>query len=118
MPRTKKNVKTIQIKDSEIVISGIMKNGKASQGRKELITYIKTGTPLTKTQAIKAMCNACMGYYADGVGDCGSIICPLYPFMPYSGVATKVKTGRKLTEEQKAAMQTGRKNAKQRQDSQ
>ena len=33
--------------------------------------------------AIYAKCYDCMGFYEDGIMDCGCSDCPLYPWMPY-----------------------------------
>lgn len=53
-----------------------------AQGGKELERYLAGGR-LTPTQAIKAMCFDCMGYYDDGKEDCSIPECPLYPYFPY-----------------------------------
>ncbi len=53
-----------------------------SSGREILKSYLSGGT-ITASQAIKAQCCECMGYYTDGRQDCESYLCPLYPYMPY-----------------------------------
>lgn len=59
--------------------------GKALQGKNELIKHYR-GKRLTLSQAIKAYCYDCSGYYDGGAGDCGVPTCPLYPYAPYSNV--------------------------------
>lgn len=61
--------------------------GKAFQGKQELIRHYQ-GKRLTMSEAIKANCYECMGYYDAGAEDCGCPQCPLYPFAPYSDVKT------------------------------
>lgn len=60
----------------------------ASGGKSQLIKHLK-GEPLTRTQAMKAYCCFCMGYYADGKTDCQTPHCPMYPYMPYRRNKTK-----------------------------
>ena len=79
--------------------------GKKGKGRQELLSYLRTKKPLTRTQAINAYCYMCMGYCADGAEDCGDEACPLYPFHPYSH---KKKLTRTITPEHKAALQSAR----------
>ena len=79
--------------------------GKKGKGKQELLTYLKTRKPQTRTQAINAHCYECMGYCADGAEDCGSEACALYPFHPYSH---KKKYTRTITPEHNAALQSGR----------
>jgi hypothetical protein len=57
--------------------------GKAFQGRNELIRHYE-GKRLTLSEAIKAHCYECTGYYDGGAEDCGNRSCPLYPYAPYS----------------------------------
>ena len=63
-------------------IREIENDGLAAQGRSESIDNLK-GKRLYASKAIRAYCYDCMSYYADGKGDCGDPLCPLYPFMPY-----------------------------------
>jgi hypothetical protein len=55
---------------------------KASAGSKLLKRYY-SGDILTPRQQCKAFCCECMGFYADGMHDCETPRCPLYPTMPY-----------------------------------
>jgi hypothetical protein len=64
------------------MIESIKKHGKKAEGRSELLKHIK-GVKLIRSEAIKAKCYDCMGYYADGVEDCKDNRCPLYKFHPY-----------------------------------
>jgi hypothetical protein len=43
----------------------------------------QAGKKLSISQAVKANCAACMGFYADGRRDCDMMDCPLHPWMPY-----------------------------------
>jgi hypothetical protein len=54
----------------------------ASAGKKLLKTYYSGGR-ITPRQAITAMCCRCLGHYRDGREDCETLLCPLYPYMPY-----------------------------------
>lgn len=77
-------------------IKDINRHGKGARGRSELLKFLN-GNRITPSQAIKAKCYECMGYYADGKIDCGIETCPLYPFMSYkSGGSQKT---RKISEE-------------------
>lgn len=82
-------------------IDKIAEIGKECSGRRELVSYLE-GKPITRVQAIKALCYECMGYYSDGREDCGCTECPLYPFTPYSKDRRQAKA-RTLTEEQREA---------------
>ncbi len=84
---------------------------KAGQGKKEFISMLR-GNKLTLRQGVKAFCYTCMGYYADGTGDCGDPLCPLHSFMPYAAKKTKKEPNapkRVITKEQLEKMQAGRK---------
>lgn len=61
----------------------IRKQGKAAQGREELLRHLR-GKTITLKQAILAKCYDCLGYYADGKQGCKMPDCPLYPYMPYN----------------------------------
>jgi|WetSurMetagenome_2_1015567.scaffolds.fasta_scaffold1069867_1 hypothetical protein len=61
------------------------KRSKGFVGKDFLITHLEGGK-LTVGEALKAKCFDCMGYFADGRGDCKDILCPLYPWMPYKGM--------------------------------
>lgn len=52
------------------------------KGKKEYLSH-KKGSKLTRKQAILAKCYACMGFYSDGIADCGLPDCSLYIFHPY-----------------------------------
>lgn len=62
--------------------------GIKAKGRKELFKHLNHETNTMK-QAIAGKCYDCMGYYADGTGDCQNKQCSLYPFMPYNPNRTK-----------------------------
>jgi len=57
--------------------------GPAAKGQ-ALLKKSLQGDRLSASQAIKAKCYDCMGYFEDGKGDCGDPLCPLYPWMPYA----------------------------------
>lgn len=52
------------------------------KGKHELRKY-EAGKKLNPTEAIRAKCYDCMVGYADGMVDCMTPECSLYPFMPY-----------------------------------
>lgn len=60
----------------------ILRGGKNSRGYNMLKRYAD-GFRLTARQAIVAKCCDCMGHYVDGLHDCDTGTCPLYPYMPY-----------------------------------
>jgi hypothetical protein len=60
--------------------------GLSAKGQALLIKSIKEDR-LSASQAIKAKCYDCMGYFEDGKGDCGDPHCPLYPWMAYGKIA-------------------------------
>ena len=64
-------------------LSDIEKAGLKARGKTELIKHLE-GVSLTLAQAAKGKCYDCLGYYADGVDDCKTPDCSLYPFMPYN----------------------------------
>lgn len=51
--------------------------GKHRVGKTELLRFLN-GEHITYKERIKAKCYECMGYYEDGLIDCGCIDCPLY----------------------------------------
>jgi hypothetical protein len=55
------------------------------RGKKELVTHL-SGGKISATQAIRAKCYECCGYYVDGAQDCGMPDCPLYPFNKFGEV--------------------------------
>lgn len=73
----------------------------------------------TRAAAMKMKCHDCCGEYFDGRDDCEVTRCPLYSWMPYRkkqpildwvkyspsrvGMIEKESSGRKFTDEQKAA---------------
>jgi hypothetical protein len=77
--------------------------GKALPGKNELIRHYQ-GKRLTPSQAIKAYCYDCSGYYDGGAGDCGVPTCPLYPYAPYSNVKAPKEL---LADKSKAKSRTG-----------
>ncbi len=87
----------------------VEEKGSAFQGKSELLKHLNR-EEITKSQAIKAKCYDCMGYYGDGKQDCKVERCPLYPWVPYKEGG--VRKSRILSEEQKEAMGTRLKNAR------
>ena len=71
-------------------IKQIEQNGVLAQGRNQLIKHLRGGR-LTVTNALKAHCYECLGYYADGKRECACSHCALYPFMPYNPNRRKAK---------------------------
>lgn len=65
-------------------------NGKRAKGKAEFIRYLEGGK-LTLKQAALAKCYDCMGYYIDGLQDCGVRSCSLYPLMPYNPNRKKIR---------------------------
>jgi len=76
------NSQTKNLALREARIREVLKYGIAATGQ---ALYIKSleQKRLSASQAIRAKCYDCMGYFEDGKGDCGDPICPLYPWMPY-----------------------------------
>ena len=60
----------------------VRKYGISAKGQAFLIKHYQ-GQKLSASQAIKAYCYSCMGFYADGKNDCEDPLCPLYPWYPY-----------------------------------
>jgi len=85
-------------------IKDINTHGKTgTRGYSEFISFLSE-KKISPLQAIKAECYDCMGYYADGVGDCDNPMCPLYPYMPFS---PKVKDPVKVEAGKRRAALTG-----------
>ena len=59
-----------------------VRNGRECKGQQYLLDYLK-GKKLTYKQAVLANCYGCLAFDADGRMSCESIICPLFPFMPW-----------------------------------
>lgn len=74
------------------MIRGIREWGKQKKGMANLIHYLE-GRQLTQRQAIHAYCYHCCGY--GEVEDCSSVICPLYPYAPYSSGKRVIPAKRK-----------------------
>lgn len=55
-------------------------------GVSNLEKYQVRGQTLTATEAIRAKCAECTCKYDDGKYDCGVVLCPLHPWMPYIGL--------------------------------
>jgi len=72
------------MQDEQRQIKEIEVNGKLAKGRRHLLAKLK-GEKITRGEAITAKCYDCMGYYVDGIKDCGITTCPLYVYMPYKG---------------------------------
>jgi len=76
----------------------VEKVGNKARGRAEYIKYLNGGR-LSASQAVKAKCYDCMGWFADGPGCCTSPECALFPFQPYN--INRRKSGKSMTEENK-----------------
>lgn len=46
-------------------------------------TYKRAVEGRSRTMAIKAFCQECVGYERAVVRDCPSVACPLWPYRPY-----------------------------------
>ena len=92
------------------LIEQIEKTGKAFQGKQELIRYYK-GQRLTLSEAVKAHCYDCMGYFDNGAEDCEIPQCPLYPFAPYTPSSLRAPKKR-LSEEVRAKLRENLKKTK------
>lgn len=68
----------------------VKKYGRRTKGRKELLKHLENKR-ITRQQAIEAKCYECMGFYADGIIDCGISNCPLYPYNPNSKANKKIQ---------------------------
>jgi len=77
-------------------IAEIRQYGKKAKGRAEMIAFFQ-GKRLVASQAIKAFCYDCMGYYADEIEDCQCLTCPLHSFMPYAPKKVSTRTHRPLS---------------------
>lgn len=74
---------------AEKLIKDIEEFAPKSRGKTLMIKFLK-GERLSPSQAMKAQCFCCNGYYIDGLEDCEDHTCPIYPYMPY-----KNKKGKK-----------------------
>jgi len=72
----------------EDIIRKIETVAKGSAGKTLILKYLR-GKKLTRKEAMIAKCCDCMGYYADGLFDCGIEECPMYAYMPYRGRVSK-----------------------------
>jgi hypothetical protein len=86
--------------ERQILIREISKHGIAAKGQ-ALLKKSLQGDRLSASQAIKAKCYDCMGYFEDGKGDCGDPLCPLYPWMAYG---QKACANRALPEKKSEAL--------------
>jgi hypothetical protein len=77
-------------------IAEIKKYGKKAKGRAELIAFYQ-GKRQTASQAARAYCYDCCGYFADFIGDCENSSCPLHRFMPYAKKKVSTRTHRALS---------------------
>ena len=59
-----------------------MKDMPLAIGKKEYLKHI-SGGKITRTQAMKAKCYECMGYFVDGKMDCKIESCPMFFYRPY-----------------------------------
>lgn len=80
-------------------LKAVEEHGKSGRGKSEYIKFL-SGQRVSAGQAIKAKCYDCTGFYADGVEDCGSLACALYPFHPYNKNKQK---SRVMSDEQRKA---------------
>ena len=71
---TRDDVKAIKLRQ--------LKQAPNSQGRDFLVAH-HLGIELSRTEAVKAFCCECSGYYTDKRCDCEVISCVLYNWMPY-----------------------------------
>jgi hypothetical protein len=86
---------------NESIIANIEKYGKPLKAKTDLLNYLKGGK-LSLSQAVKAKCYDCNGYYADGRIDCKVSHCPIYPWMPFNK-SQKSKPKVPMSEERKKA---------------
>ena len=63
-------------------VTTMKRKGNAPIGRASYLRACK-GQKLAPTEAMRAKCYDCMGFYEDGIMDCGCSLCPLYSRMPY-----------------------------------
>lgn len=81
-----------------MALKSIIASYRGTQGQNDLLEYLskqpKTsglnaladyigGKEIGLSKAVRAKCCECMGYYVDGMIDCGVHTCSLYPWMPY-----------------------------------
>jgi hypothetical protein len=81
-------------------IDAVKRAGKF-RGKKEMLACLQ-GRPLSRAQAMAAMCFDCMGYFDNGAEDCEVQDCPLYGYMPYK-VKKRPKSTKPRTEAQQRA---------------
>jgi hypothetical protein len=111
IPETIAIKNTKPVKDKTPLAEQIEKYGKKGRGKNELIKYVTTHKPLSRTAAISAHCYDCMGWCADGQIDCECKDCSLYPYAPYTSVKRDApeRKPRIMTAEHKAKLIAGRK---------
>ena len=63
-----------------------------AQGKRELLKFLDGGR-MTLSEAIRAYCFDCTGFFDDGRLDCENDLCPLHPFMPYNKDRQKARKG-------------------------
>lgn len=68
-----------------IKVKDVIKNGKKAIGQQEFIDLLY-GDSLNTVKLIRAFCYDCRAWYADGIGDCKDVRCPLYSKMPYKSI--------------------------------
>ena len=64
-------------------VRDVIEHGAQAIGKQHFIDLCY-GDVLAASNMIRAYCYDCMGWYEDGIGDCGNIRCPLYFKMPYA----------------------------------
>lgn len=64
-------------------VKEVIEHGTQAIGKQQFIDLCY-GDRLQTLELIKAYCYDCMGFYADGIGDCKNSRCPLYSKMPYN----------------------------------
>lgn len=81
---------------AEEKITEIRNYGRKAKGRSELIAFYQ-GKRQTASQAARAYCYDCCGFFADFIGDCENSSCPLHRFMPYVKKKVSTRTHRALS---------------------
>ena len=74
----------MEVKEDPVLkrVKDVIENGKLAIGQQSFIDLLY-GDSLPTSALIRAFCYDCRAWYADGIGDCKDIKCPLYSKMPY-----------------------------------
>ncbi len=67
-------------------------------------TYEKAMTGKSRTAAVKAFCEECVGYVRKEVTLCTDRRCPLYPYRPYRSAACVRRAGQEDAAEKEEAL--------------